>query len=64
MGTNCIKKVAVVGNHQNRTLCLNQIILQKDDCLDIQVVCRFVKEEKFCIFYENLGEGNFFEHSA
>ena len=41
-----------------------QIILQKVDCFDVEVVCWFIEEKKFCVFDENLSESDFFEHAA
>ena len=51
-------------NHEHGAFCIVQVILQPENCCDVEVVCRLIQKKELCVFYKYLGEGNLFAHSA
>ena len=47
---NVVEEVPVVGNRNNCTRVLGQMLLQPQDALGIEVVCGLVEEQKIWLF--------------
>ncbi len=59
-----IKKIAVMSNHQQSSVCIVQIILKPCNRRNIKMIGGFIQKKKLCILNKNLSQRNLFYHSA